>query len=1026
MIFLLLFPLLVALGLAVAYLMSSASKARRKANAAVKHLKGLEQEITQAHQQTRAAVTRASKAYVDDVRYQRLRAISVDELKRHASGLRLQALKDAGLRDFSQLRGWNYQKLMQLKGIGPDSASRIATIVETLCHQSDQQPIPHPSEGSMTSSGYKVLEAIHIATLVQTTFQAPSSQLQEVLKEFQSRRYRVVDGTGFFAWLPSFGYSANIDAAAAAADAMEADLKHTHPASGLSRGLKHDLDRLSKMAREGAEDRILDQDVKSKPDVYQRAFDEIFGVRAGSTFQGKGIGLPQSSQVSAANPRPSQQSSSSTRISISMQVVPGGIRITSSDDRSSQPSTQNPAPFWVPPGQDITVDQYVIPGGMVYVGTGLGSVQGYGIEPALIDPKKQVRKQGGDYQIRQTNYWPSYDTISPEARASFLKWLAAGKSDPLADIGYVFLYFYGLERRVLSDVRTDPKATVELPQIEAEIRRLLSIYGESGSFRGYASSLLDYLSASRTRQIALDAPPTFSGQRGLSLPFKATLGGIASQCGALSAPWAHSWYIHDWNNQLRTAVQRCPNEFQKVFLQEYTSRFGEGLKLTANKTKLKVVHRTASSSFGSQGFSVDLDLPDVTVQSAPVTKLQEVAEAAYAKLDAFSRFLGRTPDKANTMEAVLLLPPTLWPAELRTPLEALQQTVKSYGRPKVVPFLDVQLCLPEGGELNRTRYGSLCQALAELGLGIEPDSRFGGQVPSLDERIALFEADPAHASIQPSKGYAFASLAIHLASAVAHADGEFGQSEQAALLGQLESWMHLPETERARLKAQLELLQVVAPSLTGLKKRIDSLLVEQREALAELLALIAHADGTVSPGEVKALEKIFKLMGLDPQSVYSKLHQAAPTEPVTVRPAESTAEPFRIPAKPQPAAIGGIKIDMAKVEALKSESAKVSALLGAIFSDQSAEPPLPSEPPSEPVKPNILGLDDAHADLLRTLLSRPIWERAELEDICSDRGLMTDGAIERINEAAFDQLDEAILEGEDPIEVHRHLIEEAA
>ncbi len=1023
MIFLFLF--LVVLGIGVTYLVSAAARARRKANAAVNHLKGLEQEIAQAHQQTKAAVAKAAKAYVDDVRYQRLRAIGVDELKRHASGLRLQALKDAGLRDFSQLRGWNAQRLVQLKGIGPDSASRIATIVETLCHQSDQQPIPHPSEGPITNSGYKVFEAIHIATLVQITFQAPSSQLQDVLKEFQWRRYQVLDSTGFFAWLPSFGHSAKIDAAAAAADAMEADLKHTHQASGLSRGLKHDLDRLSRMAREGVEARVLDQDVKSNADGYQRAFNEIFGTRGASLPQGKGLGQFTHQPPPLPQSRPSQSIGSPIQISISM-VGPGGMRISTSEGHASKPTSQNPKPFWVPPGQDITVDQYVIPGGMVYVGTGLESVQGYGIEPALIDPKRQVRKQGGDYRIRQTNYWPNYDGISPEARASYLNWLAGGKSDPAADLGYVFLYFYGLERRILADAANDSRVAAELPLLEAEIRRLLSIFGTSGSFRGYASSLLDYLSAKQTSQITLDAPPTFSGQRGLSLAFKATLGGFAAKGSALPAPWAHAWYMHDPNNQLRSAAQRCPKEFQQVFLQEYANRFGPGLKLSLNKTKLKVVHRTASASFGSQGFSVDLDLPDVTVQSAPVTQLQEVGEAAYRKLDAYSRFLGRTPEKANTLEAVLLLPPTLWPSELRDPLDALRNSIKGLGRPKIVSFLDVQLCLPEGGELNRARYTALCQAFAELGLGIEPDARFGGQVPSLEDRIALFEADPVDASKQPSSGYAFASLALHLASAVAHSDGEFGKSEQETLLGQLESWMHLPNGERARLKAQLELFQTAAPSLTGLKKRIDGLSVEQREALAELLALTAHADGVVSPAEVKALEKIFKLMGLDPQSVYSKLHQAAPTEPVTVRPAESEAEPFRIPQKAQPASIGGIKIDMAKVEALKSESAKVSALLGAIFSGQATETPIPPEPAIEQAKPNLLGLDDAHADLLRVLLSRPVWERAELEDICSDRGLMTDGAIERINEAAFDQLDEAILEGEDPIEVHRHLIEEAA
>src|SRR3546814_2073998 len=66
-----------------------------------------------------------------------------------------------------------------------------------------------------------------------------------------------------------------------------------------------------------------------------------------------------------------------------------------------------------------------------------------------------------------------------------------------ADIGYVFLFFYGLERRVLVDADIDQAARGERATIAAEIRRLLSVYGgTSGSFRGYAAGLLDWIALS--------------------------------------------------------------------------------------------------------------------------------------------------------------------------------------------------------------------------------------------------------------------------------------------------------------------------------------------------------------------------------------------------------------------------------------------------------------------------------------------------------------------------------------------------
>ena len=109
---------------------------------------------------------------------------------------------------------------------------------------------------------------------------------------------------------------------------------------------------------------------------------------------------------------------------------------------------------WVPPGRDATVAGYTIHGGMLYVGQGLLAINGPGIEPALIDPSLPVNRANPDRAGAGMTYWPSYSSISPECRAAYLDWLATGRRDPGAYIGYVFLYFYGLERRVLAEAST--------------------------------------------------------------------------------------------------------------------------------------------------------------------------------------------------------------------------------------------------------------------------------------------------------------------------------------------------------------------------------------------------------------------------------------------------------------------------------------------------------------------------------------------------------------------------------------------
>ena len=94
---------------------------------------------------------------------------------------------------------------------------------------------------------------------------------------------------------------------------------------------------------------------------------------------------------------------------------------------------------------------------MIYVGRGLRACREFGgVEPALIDPKLPVDWDDPDVDGDLMSYWPSYSSIEPSSRAAYLEWLSTGRSDPNAYIGYVFLFFYGIERRLLQDAQDDP------------------------------------------------------------------------------------------------------------------------------------------------------------------------------------------------------------------------------------------------------------------------------------------------------------------------------------------------------------------------------------------------------------------------------------------------------------------------------------------------------------------------------------------------------------------------------------------
>jgi tellurite resistance protein len=260
--------------------------------------------------------------------------------------------------------------------------------------------------------------------------------------------------------------------------------------------------------------------------------------------------------------------------------------------------------------------------------------------------------------------------------------------------------------------------------------------------------------------------------------------------------------------------------------------------------------------------------------------------------------------------------------------------------------------------------------------------------------------------------YQTAALTLQLASAVAQADGEFHDREVAHLRAEIEGWAHLTLAERRRLHAHLQWLTASPMNLAALKKKLEPLPTAAREMLAAFMATLAQADGFVSPDEVKFLEKVYKALGVEPKRVFSDIHAAGSGgTPVST-----------VQAKKQ-----GFRLDAERIAALQEDTVRVSALLSKIFTEEADSTPAPAAPAPEPELEDEadapLGLDEDHSTLLRLLLSRPEWTRAELEDAAADLGLMLDGAMEQINEAAFEAFDEPLFEGEDPISVNTKLLE---
>ncbi len=664
---------------------------------------------------------------------------------------------------------------------------------------------------------------------------------------------------------------------------------------------------------------------------------------------------------------------------------------------------------WVPRGEHVRVAGVDLIGGMIYVGSRLKAPAG-GVDPCLINGHLTVAKVG-NYRQRQMGYWPSYSEASANERRAYLSWLSEGRTHPDCDIGYVFLFFYGLERRIIVDAH-DPATKADWPAIAIELRRLLAIYGDkSNSFKRYASELLSWVELGQTSGPLYEQPiPDFPRTYELPPYVRLALGQASLARAPLPAHLALAWLRLSPEIQLRTAATRCPSEFERLFVQRYHEVMGAGLVLPKNRTKLKFTYQAASS--GLRGANISLtfgDTPDVTALTAPIQKLAEIANQCTDDLGAYSRLVGKDPDAASGLEGLLLLPASLWPAPTQARLRGLTDQMRegrlSLSLRKLLDTLDAGK-----GPINRDRVRALARALEGAEIGFEPHVLAGARAPGEADIVVLFAQPMTEAMAGAGSHYQTAALTLQLASAMAQADGDFNEREIAHLRTEIDAWSHLMPAERRRLQAHLQWLTGSPPTLTGMKKKLEPLPISAREALAASMVTLAQSDGFVSPEEVKFLEKVYKALGVEPKRVFSDVHAAgAGGAPVSTAQAEKQ----------------GFRLDTARIAALQEDTARVSELLSKIFIEEAvaAPPSVAAEPEPTPEASAPLGLDENHAALLRLLLSRPEWTRAELEDAAADLDLMLDGALEQINEAAFDAFDEPLCEGDDPVAVNTELLE---
>ena len=551
-----------------------------------------------------------------------------------------------------------------------------------------------------------------------------------------------------------------------------------------------------------------------------------------------------------------------------------------------------------------------------------------------------------------------------------------------------------------------------------ELQRLRSLYGSNDSFNRYSTHLLaaaTFLRNANNRSANAFIPDLAASGGEMSLELKLAIArevvsgqrlGFELAAAALIG-MRNFWVRH------RQVVDHARQPFLQVLRSRFAAAFPSGFLVRNRKdSRLVITYHGAAA-----GLDADLadkaglnDLPDP--DTLTWTQLLILAEAVANELVPLAKLLADYPAKAKSLTALISCP-----VELRDSLAVdARSWVDDLASPAPVPFglLAKHAIGAEGTKWTVRHRRQIGEALAAVGRSMEPGS---------DDAVKQLKSDTVVYVVcgvtdGQSREMAVASAAAMLVASLAKVSNEPGTKLEEFWLSQLPSRLAVPVSQMDRLRARLAWYRSRHVSIPEVKRLLADATAGERELCAWSATVATGATGKIDKPQIAALEAIYDACGVARSTLYTGLHAGAAAaasgadEPVAVSD-EVVQINHPIPHPPAAKSSGPDGNRLAKIRA---ETESVSAMLASLFTEADAAVPASPSP--------LLGLDNEYAALLTKLVTQPAWARQAFDAIATSLNQMPDGALEAINEWAFDRYGDALIEGSDPLVLNLDLLAE--
>lgn len=687
-----------------------------------------------------------------------------------------------------------------------------------------------------------------------------------------------------------------------------------------------------------------------------------------------------------------------------------------------------PQPYFAGKGTQIEVGGYILKDPLIYV---VDSKTYEDADASLLCLRREIAPPLKEYG-KTLPYWPRLSDTTPAQAGTYLNWLAKGRNDPEIELGYVFIYFYGLEKRALVEQG-------DVIDIGYEVLRLLRIHGSSRSFQQYAIGFfvhLILLGILKPSDKILDVLIKF--QKGyLSETFTAMLlDYLAKTNRPLSTRWAYYLSKQDQRTKRSIVLDRASNEFRKLFAIRYDNLPKNKLIPKFGKRTLRIEYHAASPTLlkGSEFGSIVrvAECQEVIGWKRQFSVVTKLFNDCIDELKTYSR---KTATYAkDTAIAYESLPPEL-KDEVEHPKqrewESLLEEFAGDSKTCLIPIEKVALLrgISYRPRLTLGQAKSIAQFVESFGSSIEPEPRYMHKTFQWNDYIAILRL-PDEPYLPQGQNYSLVSLIMPLAIEVSLASGALEDGERKVINEFFQERFMLTRNDSLRLEALLDTTLKNSVSLTGIKNNISALFKEnQRKSIGKFLVMIAGAVDGVCLDEIKALEKTFKSLVLDKNLVKEFISELGyeikgKESPRLVVKGKREAKGEAIPPKV-------VLLDINKIRKIREDSIIASKLLLQAMNQSPSNNSNTKIPSSDNVavetETNILSsvlISEHVKPFFIEVIGRNKWMPEELNGLAQKHNLTVSAALEEINTWSDECLGDFLIEEGTPAIINIELLKQ--